>query len=81
MSIEGKVIVFSGKLSKPRTEMIDEARSKGAIVVKSIRPDLDFIICDIGFHSAQLRKGQQLGIKLITEKEYRKLLEPVKKEE
>ena len=81
MSIEGKVIIFSGKLSKTRSEMIDEARSKGGIVVKSIRGNMDFIICDIGYHSAQLKHGQKLGIKLMTEKEYRKLLEPVKKED
>ena len=78
MSIKGKKIVFTGKMSQPRDEMTEEAEKAGADVVSSISGEVDYLVCgDQIAHNATNAKYKQaikLGIETLEEDEYRRLL-------
>jgi len=82
MSIKGKKIVFTGKMSKTRDEMTEEAEKSGADVVSAISGEVDYLICgDQIAHNASNAKYKQaikLGIETLEEDEYRKLLKKKK---
>ena len=47
MSIKGKKIVFTGKMSKTRTQMKKDAKAAGADVLRSISEEVDFLVCGV----------------------------------
>ena len=78
MSIKGKKIVFTGKMSKTRDEMTEDAEKAGADVVSAISGEVDYLICgDQIAHNAtnaKYKEAIQLGIETLEENEYLKLL-------
>ena len=75
MSIKGKKIVFTGKMSQTRDEMTEEAEKAGADVVSAISGEVDYLVCgDQIAHNATNAKYKQaikLGVKTLEEDEYR----------
>tara|TARA_B100001093_G_C26085034_1_gene700334 strand:- start:148 stop:339 length:192 start_codon:yes stop_codon:yes gene_type:complete len=45
MSIKGKKIVFTGKMSQTRAKMTKEAEDAGADVISDISGEVDFLVC------------------------------------
>ena len=79
MSIKGKVICFTGKLSKDRKEMVAEAEDAGAETRTSMSAKVDYLVAgDQVAHNAEHRKYKKaikFSIEVLSESEYRKLLE------
>lgn len=75
MSIRGKKIVFTGKLSKTRSQLTKEAEDAGADVLDDVSSNVDMLVCgpDVTDHSKYL-KAQELGVVCINEAEYRNRL-------
>jgi|GEM_PF-1404513 len=78
MSITGKTIVFTGKMSQTRAQMKKEAKAAGADVVSAISGEVDFLVCgDQIAHNAtnaKYKKAKKLKIETIDEPEYRRRL-------
>ncbi|MDR2075286.1 MAG: NAD-dependent DNA ligase LigA [Holosporales bacterium] len=68
--LSGKIVVFTGKLSKiSRNEAKQMAIRVGAIVGSSVSKNTDYLI--VGEKpSSKLKKAIELGVKVITEKEW-----------
>ena len=80
MSMKGKVVVFSGKLSLSRSAMQKEAASYGLKIGKSITSKVDYLVCgpQIAHNAsnAKRKKAIACNVEVITEDEYRlKLIE------
>lgn len=75
MSIKGKKIVFTGKLSQKRSLLTKEAEDAGADVVDDVSSQVDILVCgsNVEEHSKYL-KAQELGVLCIDEDEYRNRL-------
>ncbi len=72
--IAGKSFVFTGTLSKPREYFKELIERKGGIVRNSVSKNLDYLV--VGENpGSKLKKAEQLGIKIIGEKELMELLE------
>ena len=72
--IAGKSFVFTGTLSKPREYFKELVEKKGGIVRNSVSKNLDYLV--VGENpGSKLRKAEQLGVKIIGEKELMELLE------
>ena len=72
--ISGKQLRFTGKMaSGSRSDMEKQARAMGAKVVKSVSKKLDYLVYGSDAGSA-LTKAQDLGIDLLTEEAYLKLI-------
>ena len=78
MSIKGKIVCFTGKLSKDRDEMKEEAEAAGAITRSSMSAKVDYLIAGNQVaHNAEHKKYKKavaLDIEVLSEDEYRKLL-------
>ncbi len=73
--LSGKTVVFTGTLSgMSRTEAKARAESMGATVAGSVSKKTDFVVTgeDAGSKAA---KARELGVKVLTEKDWLKLLE------
>ncbi|MDR2401624.1 MAG: NAD-dependent DNA ligase LigA [Deferribacteraceae bacterium] len=70
--ITGKSFLITGTLTRPRAEVEEEIRSKGGIVATSVSKTLDYLIAGEKAGS-KLAKAQNLGIKVISEGEYKTL--------
>ncbi|KZX57892.1 hypothetical protein A3709_19915 [Halioglobus sp. HI00S01] len=71
--LNGKGIVFTGKLSLPREEMQAAARALGANVQSSVSGKTDYLVAGEKVGASKLGKAEKLGVTVITEKEYHAL--------
>jgi len=72
--IAGKSFVFTGTLSRPREYFKDLVEKKGGIVRNSVSKNLDYLV--VGENpGSKLKKAEQLGVKIIDERELMELLE------
>ena len=78
MSIQGKRICFSGKLSKSRKEMKSEAEAAGAKVVSSISGTTDYLVYGeqvaVNAQDSKYIKAEENDVEILSESEYRKKL-------
>lgn len=78
MSITGKIVCFTGKLSKDRDDMKAEAEAAGAETRSSMSKKVDYLIAgDQVAHNSEHKKYKQAvkyDIEVLSEDEYRKLL-------
>ncbi len=74
-ALAGKRIVFTGSMeSGPRKALEDEARALGAQVGSAVSRSTDYLVVgrDPG---SKLAKAQELGVTILTETQYRRLVE------
>ncbi|MFN3800598.1 NAD-dependent DNA ligase LigA [Belliella pelovolcani] len=75
-ALAGKKILASGKLNHfKRDEIIDFIESHGGQYVKSVSKTLDFIIEGEDMGPSKKEKAEKLGVKLISEADFLKLVE------
>lgn len=68
-SLNGKTVLFTGSLSKPRGEMEKEAESHGYKVASGVSKKLDYLI--VGEKpGSKLTKAQSLGLTILNEEEW-----------
>lgn len=82
MSIEGKVIVFTGRISRPRHEFQRMVGEHGGIAGSDVSRSTDYLV--VGEKpGSKLFRAISLGIPSISEEEFLKLLEeePTQKQE
>ncbi|HVT35926.1 MAG TPA: BRCT domain-containing protein, partial [Nevskiaceae bacterium] len=73
--IAGKTVVFTGTMtSGSRDDMEAEARKLGASVGGSVTGKTNFLVCGEKVGAAKSDKALKLGVKVITEAEYRAML-------
>lgn len=74
--LENLRILASGKFNHfKRDEIVDFIESQGGIYVKAVSRNLDFIIAGEDMGPSKKEKAEQLGIKLISEDEFLKMVE------
>lgn len=83
MSIKGKKLVFTGKISITRGDAWDRVEKAGGIISHGVTSDCDYAV--VGDYrteepGSKLLRAQQLGVKTITEEEFFKLLEASKED-
>lgn len=74
MSIQGKTIVFTGKISKPRHEFQRMVEQHGGIAGSDVSKGTDYLVVGEKPGSKLFRAGM-LGIQTLSEEEFMKLLE------
>jgi len=76
MAMKGKIVCFTGKLSKTRKEMEAEAKKKGMETRSSMSANVDYLIAgDQVAHNTEHKKYKEaikLDIEVLSEEEYRK---------
>ena len=73
-AMAGKVVVFSGALQNmTRSEAKAQAQSVGALVAGSISRKTDYLIVGTG-SGAKAGKAKELGVEIITEDQWKKML-------
>ncbi len=73
--IAGKTVVFSGTMrSGTRQEMQSEAKKLGAKVGSAVSGNTDLLVCGAKVGAAKLAKAEKLGIQLLSEEEYLRLI-------
>ena len=75
MSLEGKKIVFTGKLSETRNAMQKEARDLGLIVLGYPNSKMDILVCGELASPRKIEKARGFGAEILDEAEYRKRLQ------
>lgn len=73
-NINGKTFVITGTLSVPRDEIKEKLESLGANVTGSVTKKTDYVIAGEKAGS-KYDKAKELGITIINEEEYRKMIE------
>jgi len=73
-SLEGMNLVFTGTLSIPRSSARDLAEKAGADVSSSVSSGTDLVVAGLSAGS-KLEKAQELGIRIIGEREFLNLVE------
>jgi len=69
--IYGLNIVFTGKMEiGSRDDMKKEAKALGAKVQSSVNSKTDYLVCGESVGASKIEKARDLGVKLLTEKEY-----------
>jgi DNA ligase (NAD+) len=78
MPLEGKVIVLTGTLSRPRAEVKEQLQSLGAKVTSSVSKKSDYLI--VGEDAGSKRqKAEELGVAILNELEFTELLANITK--
>jgi DNA ligase (NAD+) len=73
--IAGKRIVFTGKMTGgSRSEMQNQARQMGAVVLTSVSGATDLLVCGENVGASKLEKAAQLGVEIISEADYDQLI-------
>jgi DNA ligase (NAD+) len=73
--IAGKKIVFTGKMQKgSRQKMQSQARKLGASVQTAVSGTTDFLVCGEKVGTSKLQKATQLGVEIIREDDYYRLI-------
>ena len=76
LPLANKSIVFTGKMEKgSREEMEDEARRLGARIQKAVSGKTTYLVCGKNVGARKTEKARQLGVNVISEEDYLKLLE------
>ncbi len=70
-------VAITGSLSKPRAELIKELIKQG-IQVGSVSKSTKYLICNDPSSSSKTQKAEKLGIKIINEEEFYKILGELK---
>ena len=71
-----KGIVFTGKMEKgSREEMEEEARRLGARIQKTVSGKTAYLVCGEKVGARKTEKARQLGVEVISEEEYLKMLQ------
>lgn len=70
----GKIFVLTGALSVPREQVKKEIERLGGKVVNSVSGKTDFLVSGSDPGTAKLKKAGELGIDIITEEQFEKLL-------
>ncbi|UCC69035.1 MAG: NAD-dependent DNA ligase LigA, partial [Armatimonadota bacterium] len=70
----GRTVVFTGALSMPRSEAERIVKSQGGRATSSVTKSTDYVVAgeDPG---SKYEKAQQLGISVLTEEEFRRMIE------
>ena len=71
--VAGKTVVFTGALAKKRDEAEAEARELGAKVAGSVSKKTDYVVAGADAGS-KLAKANELGVRVLTEDEWRQLI-------
>ncbi|MBI9074076.1 MAG: DNA ligase [Desulfatibacillum sp.] len=73
--IAGKGVVFTGSMEQgSRKDMEDQARALGAKVQSAVSGHTDFLVCGAKVGAKKAQKARELGVKVLTEDEYQKML-------
>ena len=74
LPLQDQKFVFTGGLnSLTRPEASDYIKNKGGIVASSVSKDIDYVV--VGDNpGSKLKKAKKLGLKIISEEEFRKLI-------
>jgi len=74
--VAGKGIVFTGKMTNmSREDMQAEARGLGARVQTAVSGKTDYLVCGAKVGAKKMGKAAKLGVKVLSEAEYRTLLD------
>ncbi len=74
-AISGKIVVFTGVMrTGKRQEMQKQARELGAKIATSVTGKTDLLVCGEKVGAAKLARAEQLGVEVVTEKEYLDLI-------
>ncbi len=74
--VAGKGIVFTGKMQGgSREKMQEEARRLGARVQSAVSGRTDYLVCGEKVGRAKLDKARRLGVTIMTEAQYRRMIE------
>jgi len=71
-ALAGKVFVITGTHSRPREELAEAIRAGGGKVAGSVSKKTDYLLAGDKAGS-KLKKAEQLGVEIITEKDFEKL--------
>jgi DNA ligase (NAD+) len=74
LPLQGKTIVLTGTLSRPRNQVKAELQALGAKVTGSVSQNTDYLIAGAEAGS-KLTKAQQLGIEVLDEAGLERLLQ------
>ena len=69
-----KKIVFTGSMSRPRTELEKQAKALGIVVSKSVSSKTDFLITGESVGQSKLKSANTNDVSILTEEEYLKIL-------
>ena len=79
MSLKGKKVVFTGKMSKTRKEMKAEAKAAGIDVDSAVTSNTDLLVCGIGViakaSNGKFKDALKHGTEYVEEDEYRNRLQ------
>ena len=71
----GKKVLFTGRSSRSRSELKALAEGAGARVVSSVSKGTDYVVAGADAGS-KLTKAQELGIEILDEEAFIRLIEP-----
>ena len=71
----GKKLVFTGDMTKERNEMMELAIKYGATTATSVSGKTDLVVLGEAPGKSKVSKAEQLGIKMISEKEFFEIIE------
>jgi DNA ligase (NAD+) len=75
--LEGKTFVISGLFSVfGRDELKEKIEKNGGKVVSSVSAKLDYLVAGNNMGPAKLEKANSLGVKIISEEEFIKMIQP-----
>ena len=70
----GKAVVFTGALTMPRSEAEGIVKSQGGRAASSVSKSTDYVVAGES-PGSKYEKAQQLGIPILTEEEFRRMVE------
>ncbi len=70
----GKTVVFTGALAMPRTEAEAFVKKRGGRAASSVSKSTDYVVVGES-PGSKFEKAQQLGIPILTEEEFRRLMQ------
>jgi DNA ligase (NAD+) len=70
----GKTVVFTGALSMPRSEAEALVKAQGGRATSSVSKSTDFVVAGEAAGS-KYEKARELGVRVLTEEEFRRMLE------
>jgi len=73
LPFSGKTFVITGTLSRPRPELEEEIKSLGGRINSSVSKNTDYLLAGTE-PGSKFDKAKQLGVEIIDEKEYQKIL-------
>lgn len=73
-TLAGKKFVFTGTIGKPRDEAAEEVKSRGGTVSNAVSKNTNYLVAG-GKPGSKHAKAERLGVAIIDEDEFNKLLE------